>query len=170
MMETFDKHNISFVSVTQLINTATSMGRLMLNVLLSFAQFEQEIISERTRDKIAAARRKGKWSGGKPLLGYDIVSAPAGARLVVNEDEAHRVRSIFELYLQHQALIPTVTELTQRGWRNKVWTTKRGVEQGGRPFDKTTLYRLLTSVTYTGVVAYGGQAYPGEHEAIVDPP
>src|SRR5205823_3594020 len=97
MMETFEKHRISFVSVTQQFNTATSMGRLVLNVLLSFAQFEREIISERTRDKIAATRRKGKWAGGAPILGYDV--DPAGYRLTVNADEAIRVRAIFELYL-----------------------------------------------------------------------
>ncbi len=169
IMQVFESRNVSFVSVTQQFNTTHSMGRLTLNILLSFAQFEREIISERTRDKIAAARRKGKWSGGKPLLGYDIVSAPAGSKLVVTEDEAHRVRQIFELYLQHEALIPTVRELAERGWTNKRWTTKAGQERGGRPFDKTTLYHLLANRTYTGVVQYQGQVYPGEHEAIVAP-
>src|SRR5687767_15651820 len=100
VMQTFDRHQVSFVSVTQQFNTTHSMGRLTLNILLSFAQFEREIISERTRDKIAAARRKGKFSGGKPLLGYDIRSSPAGAKLMVNEDEAHRVRAIYEVYLK----------------------------------------------------------------------
>jgi len=109
------------------------MGRLTLNILLSFAQFEREITSERTRDKIAAARRKGTFSGGKPLLGYDIVSSPAGAKLVVNEDEAQQVRGIYELYLEHQALIPVVRELDNRGWCNKRWTTRKG-RQPGRPF------------------------------------
>ena len=106
MMEIFDKHHVAFVSVTQQFNTATSMGRLVLNVLLSFAQFEREIISERTRDKIAAARRKGKWSGGMPLLGYDVDARDQ--ELLVNEDEAVRVRAIFDLYLEHQALLPVV--------------------------------------------------------------
>jgi len=95
IMETLEKHSVSFVSVTQQFNTTNSMGRLMLNVLLSFAQFEREIIAERTRDKIHAARRKGKWTGGHPLLGYDV--APDGGRLIVNEDEARRVAAIFEL-------------------------------------------------------------------------
>src|SRR5688572_7687508 len=95
IMQVFDGRGVSFVSVTQQFNTTHSMGRLTLNILLSFAQFEREIISERTRDKIAAARRKGKWSGGKPLLGYDILSSPAGAKLVVNEDEARVVKGIF---------------------------------------------------------------------------
>jgi len=115
IMQVFDQRKVSFVSVTQQFNTTHSMGRLTLNILLSFAQFEREIISERTRDKIAAARRKGKWSGGKPLLGYDLLSLPTGAKLVVNEDEAHRVRQIYELYLKHHALIPTLKEVTSHG-------------------------------------------------------
>ena len=119
IMEVFDAKGASFVSVTQQFNTTHSMGRLTLNILLSFAQFEREIISERTRDKIAAARRKGKWAGGRPVLGYDVVSSPAGSRLVVNEDEAERVRRIFGLYLEHEALIPTVKALAARGWAAK---------------------------------------------------
>src|ERR1700720_2886643 len=94
----FEKHHVSFVSITQQFNSATSMGRLVLNVLLSFAQFEREIISERTRAKIAAARRKGKWSGGLPLLGYDV--DPRGSKLIVNAEEARQVQAIFELYLE----------------------------------------------------------------------
>ncbi len=113
MMEIFDKHRVGFVSVTQQFNTATSMGRLVLNVLLSFAQFEREIISERTRDKIAAARRKGKWSGGVPVLGYDV--NPQTTKLVVNETEAERVRAIFDLYTRFQTLRQVVDELQRRG-------------------------------------------------------
>jgi site-specific DNA recombinase len=113
MMETFERHGVSFVSITQQFNSATSMGRLVLNVLLSFAQFEREIIAERTRDKMAATRRKGKWSGGTPVLGYDL--DPRGRRLHVNDHEAERVRAIFALYLEHQALLPVVQELTRRG-------------------------------------------------------
>src|SRR6266849_4114862 len=112
MMETFDKHQVAFVSVTQQFNTATSMGRLILNVLLSFAQFEREMISERTRDKMAATRRKGKWAGGPLILGYDL--DPGGGHLVVNEAEADRVRAIFELYLELGALLPVVQELGRR--------------------------------------------------------
>src|SRR5436305_6493594 len=117
MMQAFEQHRVSFVSVTQQFNTATSMGRLVLNVLLSFAQFEREIIGERTRDKVAATRRKGKWSGGTPLLGYDL--DPRGSKLLVNEDEAVQVRAIFGLYLEHQALLPVVRELDRRGWTTK---------------------------------------------------
>ncbi|GIW90481.1 MAG: hypothetical protein KatS3mg109_0913 [Pirellulaceae bacterium] len=166
MMETFEKHQVSFVSVTQQFNTATSMGRLVLNVLLSFAQFEREIISERTRDKIAAAKRKGKWAGGYPILGYDI--DPRGFKLIVNEDEAVRVRAIFELYLEHQSLLPVVQELERRGWVNKRWTTRKGRERGGKPFTKTSLYKLLTNVTYIGKIKYKTEIHDGEHAAIVD--
>lgn len=166
MMETFDKRNVSFVSVTQQFNTATSMGRLVLNVLLSFAQFEREIISERTRDKIAAARRKGKWSGGLPLLGYDI--DPVATRLIVNDHEAKRVRQIFALYLEHQSLLTVVQELARRGWRNKCWRTRKGRERGGQPFSRTSLYRLLTNVTYIGKVRYKEEVHPGAHRAIID--
>jgi len=166
LMETFEKHQVSFVSVTQQFNTATSMGRLVLNVLLSFAQFEREIISERTRDKIAAARRKGKWAGGHPILGYDI--DPCGFKLIVNEDEAVRVRAIFELYLEHQALLPVVQELDRRGWVNKRWTTRKGRERGGKPFTKTSLHKLLTNVAYIGKIKYKNEVHDGEHAAIVD--
>jgi site-specific DNA recombinase len=168
IMEAFEKYHVSFVSVTQQFNTTHSMGRLTLNILLSFAQFEREIISERTRDKIAAARRKGKFAGGRPVLGYDLLSSPSGPKLVVNDDEAARVRAIFELYLKHQALIPTVMELDRRGWTTKVWQTKDGRRVGGCPFDKNLLYHLLTNVVYLGRVRYHEEVHPGEHSAIVD--
>ena len=167
MMETFEQHKVSFVSITQQFNSATSMGRLVLNVLLSFAQFEREIISERTRDKIAATRRKGKWAGGHPLLGYDV--DPRGYKLVVNEPEAERVRAVFRLYLEHESLLPVVLELERRGWTNKRWQTRKGRERGGKPFDRTTLYRLLTNVAYIGKVRYKNEVHDGEHAAIVDP-
>src|SRR5262249_13925627 len=162
---TFEKHGVSFVSVTQQFNTATSMGRLVLNVLLSFAQFERELISERTRDKIAAARRKGKWAGGHPLLGYDV--DPRGFTLVVNEEEASRIRQIFSLYLEHAGLIPVVQELERRGWKNKSWVTRRGHIRGGQTFTKTSLHHLLTNVVYLGKVKYKKEAHDGEHAAIV---
>jgi site-specific DNA recombinase len=166
MMETFDQYHVSFVSVTQQFNTATSMGRLVLNVLLSFAQFEREIISERTRDKIAATRRKGKWAGGHPLLGYDV--DPRGSFLTVNEAEAARVRQIFALYLKHQGLLPVVEELERRGWVTKRWVTRKGRPRGGRPFTKTSLYRLLSNVTYAGKIKYKNEVHPGEQTGIVD--
>ena len=167
LLEIFERHQVAFVSVTQQFNTTNSMGRLMLNVLLSFAQFEREIISERTRDKIAAARRKGKWSGGMPLLGYDV--DPRGSKLVVNEEEAGRLRTIFELYVQHQSMIATIKELDQRGWSNKRWTTRKGTSRGGLPFTKTSLFKLLTNVTYIGKLRYKNEVHDGEHAAIISP-
>lgn len=164
LMEKFEAHGVSFVSVTQQFNTATSMGRLILNVLLSFAQFEREMISERTRDKIAATRRKGKWAGGMPLLGYDVVDT----KLVVIPEEAERVRQIFKLYLHHRSLLETVKDVNERGWRTKLWTTKKGNSRGGKLFDKNNLRALLTNPTYLGKVKYRDELFSGEHEAIVE--
>ena len=167
IVEIFETHNVSFVSVTQQFNTTNSLGRLTLNILLSFAQFEREIIAERTRDKMSAARRKGKWTGGHPVLGYDI--DPRGGRLVLNTGEAHQVRTIYNLYVDYSALLPVVREVDRRGWRTKRWVTKRGETCGGKSFTKGRLYRLLTNPIYTGKVEYKGQIYGGEHEAIVAP-
>jgi site-specific DNA recombinase len=167
IMEAFEKRHVAFVSVTQQFHTGSSMGRLVLNVLLSFAQFEREIISERTRDKIAAARRKGKWVGGHPLLGYDV--NPHGSKLVVNEEEARRVRAIFKLYLKHQGLIPVVRELEKRGWLTKRWQTRKGHFRGGQRFTKSSLHHLLTNAVYFGKVKYKKELHAGEHQAIVDP-
>ncbi len=166
MMEIFDAHRVSFVSVTQQFNSATSMGRLVLNVLLSFAQFEREIISERTRDKMAATRRKGKWAGGTPPLGYDIDRR--AVKLVVSEVEAAQVRAIFALYLGHQGSLPVVQELNRRGWTTKRWITRAGSPCGGRPFDRTNLHRLLTNVVYVGKVRYKDEIHGGEQPALVD--
>lgn len=164
IMETFERQKVSFVSVTQAFNTASSMGRLVLNVLLSFAQFEREMISERTRDKIAAARRKGKWSGGMPILGYNVCQT----KLVVDENEAERVRQIFQRYLEQESLLPVVKELERRGWLTKQWTTKKGLARGGRPIDKHSLYQTLTNVAYIGKVRYKDEIHGGEHQPIVD--
>ncbi|MCL4199315.1 MAG: recombinase family protein [Phycisphaerales bacterium] len=166
MMQVFESQSVAFVSVTQSFNTSDSMGRLMLNVLLSFAQFEREIISERTRDKMAAARRKGKWVGGRPILGYDV--DPNGFRLIVNETESKRVRAIFELYLKHESLIPTVRALNERGWLTKQWTSRKGKALGGRPFEKGSLYALLTNVAYIGKIRFKDELYEGEHQGIID--
>jgi site-specific DNA recombinase len=166
LMACLDEHHVAFVSVTQQFNTATSMGRLILNVLLSFAQFERELIAERTRDKIAAARRQGKWVGGMPLLGYDV--DPHGSKLRVNAEEAERVRAIFALYLHYGALPPVLQELQRRGWRTKRWTTRQGRPRGGRRFRRGALRRLLTCITYRGQVRYRHEVHPGEHPALVD--
>lgn len=166
MMETFDRHGVSFVSVTQQFNTTTSLGRLTLHILLSFAQFERELISERTRDKMSAARRKGKWVGGHPVLGYDIDSS--GGRLIVNPHEGPQVRRIFDLYLKHNSLMPVVQELADLGWCTKRWTTGAGRQRGGVPLIKKSVYMLLTNPLYAGFVNHKGKLYPGEHEALVD--
>jgi site-specific DNA recombinase len=165
-METFEAHQVAFVSVTQHFNSGTSMGRLVLNVLLSFAQFERELIAERTRDKVAAARRKGKWSGGLPCLGYDVDALTR--KLAVNEEEAVRVRAIFALYLEYRGLLPLVEELERRGWCNKQSVTRKGSVRGGQPFTKGSLYALLTNVTYIGQVRYKREVHQGEQPAIVD--
>jgi site-specific DNA recombinase len=143
------------------------LGRLTLNILLSFAQFERELIGERTRDKISAARRKGKWVGGYPVLGYDI--DPAGGRLVVNEKEAEQVRAIFALFEERRSVLLTLTEVESRGWRLKSWRRKSGQFRPGGPFALNSLRRLLTNILYTGSIRHKGQPYPGEHAAILAP-
>ncbi|MFN3193866.1 MAG: recombinase family protein [Aureliella sp.] len=165
LMETFEKHNVAFVSVTQQFNTASSMGRLILNVLLSFAQFEREMISERTRDKIAATRRKGKWCGGVPVFGFTIEET----KLVVVPHEAERVRQIFHLYQRTHSLLETAKEANRRGWRTKQWTTRKGTTRGGLEYDKNRIYQMLTNVTYIGKLTYKDEVHEGQHEAIVDP-
>ena len=172
IMEAFDRKGVSFVSVTQQFNTTSSMGRLTLNILLSFAQFEREIIGERIRDKIAAQKRKGKWAGGVPVLGYDVDRSGPSPRLVVNEAEAARVRQIFQMYLDKGSLLPVVSEVSKREWRNKarvIQTGKRkGKSLGGKPFDKCTIYQLLTNPVYVGKIAHKGATYDGEHQPIVE--
>ena len=163
LMEVLDRHHVSLVSVTQPLNTTVSLGRLTLNILLSFAQFEREIISERTRDKMAAARRKGKWMGGTPVLGYDV--APGGGRLVVNREEAQRVRALFALYLECGSLDQLLAEVQARRWSNKRWKT---APDAGKPFTKASLQRLLSNVIYIGQVQHAGETYAGEQANIVE--
>jgi len=166
IIEVFDQHGVSFVSVTQQFNTTTSIGRLTLNILLSFAQFEREIISERTRDKMSAARRKGKWIGGHPVLGYDI--DPKRGRIIVNPEEAEQVRTLFGLYLELGSLLPVLQEAERRGLLTKRWTTEDGNVRGGQRIAKGTLHGILTNPIYTGMVDHKGCLYPGEHERIID--
>jgi len=168
ILGTFEERGVSFVSVTQQFNTTHSMGRLTLNILLSFAQFEREIIGERIRDKIAAQKRKGKWTGGVPILGYDVDRTGASPRLVVNAREAARVREIFQMYLDKDSLQPVTSELARKSWVNKRRVTKKGKKLGGRPFDKASLHKLLTNQIYTGKIIHKGDLYDGEHEAIID--
>jgi len=166
LMEVFERRKVSLVSITQPLNTTGSMGRLTLNILLSFAEFERQMIADRTRDKMAAARRKGKWVGGKPVLGYDV--AKTGGKLVVNVEEARQVQSIFALYLQHRSLEAVLAETQARRWTTKRWRTRDGHEHLGRSFTKPTLLRLLRNVVYLGRVSHEGALYPGEQEAIVE--
>ena len=166
LMEVFDRQGVSLVSVTQPLNTTVSLGRLTLNILLSFAQFEREIISERTRDKMAAARRKGKWMGGMPVLGYDL--APGGGRLVVNSEEAQRVRAMFALYLECRSADQVLATVQAQSWRNKLWKAKTVTPNAGKPFTKASLQRLLSNVLYIGQVQHEGKTYPGEQAGIVE--
>ena len=164
IMRLFGDHGVTFVSVTQSFNTTTPMGTLTLNVLMSFAEFERQVIAERTRDKIAAMRRRGIWCGGHPLIGYDNVDG----RLKVNEDEAIRVREIFALYLKLGSMSKVLVELDRRGWVNKTHVTKRGKVMRGKPFDLNALNRLLKSPLVVGRVPYRDEVHPGAHTAIVD--
>jgi len=165
IIEVFDRNGVSFVSVTQQFNTSTSMGRLILNVLLSFAQFEREIIGERIRDKVAAAKRKGKFTGGTPPLGYDV--DPEKTRLVVNPDEARLVRHIFKRFAEIGSPLTVADELNKKGMTTKAWMTKNGTFREGKPWNKTHIYRVLYNRTYLGEVIHKDKTYPGEHEAIV---
>ena len=165
MVELFDNHGVSFVSVTQSFNTNTSMGRLTLNLLLSFAQFEREIASERIRDKVAAMKRRGMYLGGVPPLGYDV---DRGAKkLVVNEAEAKLVRRIFKRYLALGSATELARELNRNGHTTKAWITKAGREMPGKPWNKSHVYRVLNNVHYLGKIPHKGETYPGEHSAIV---
>lgn len=154
LVEVFDEHKVTFVSVTQSFNTTTSMGRLTLNVLLSFAQFEREVTGERIRDKIAASRAKGMWMGGFVPWGYDAVDR----KLVVNEAEAAQVRFIFERFVELGSATRLTRELVRKGITNK----------RGRPIDKGFLYKLFRNRVYLGEAVHKGTSYPGEHQAIVD--
>jgi site-specific DNA recombinase len=164
LVEAFDARSISFVAVTQQFNTTTSMGRLTLNVLLSFAQFERELSSERVRDKIAASRRKGKWTGGTVPLGYDAKDK----KLVVNKTEAETVRIILRRYLELQSFSKLVADLDRRGIVTKRRNTKTAKHNGGIPFTYGPLAHFLKNRIYLGEVHHGGKWFEGEHEAIVD--
>jgi DNA invertase Pin-like site-specific DNA recombinase len=166
LVEAFDARSISFVAVTQQFNTTTSMGRLTLNVLLSFAQFERELSSERVRDKIAASRRKGKWTGGTVPLGYDA----QGKKLVINKAEAETVRTIFRLYLELKSSSKLVAELDRRKIVTKRRDTKVAKYQGGIPFTYGPLVYSLKNRIYLGEVHHGGKWFKGEHAEILDKP
>jgi len=154
LVEVFDRNGVTFVSVTQSFNTTTSMGRLTLNILLSFAQFEREVTAERIRDKVAASRKKGMWMGGVPPYGYRVESR----KLVVDEDIAARVRWIFARFLEIGSCTELAREVGMRGIR-----TPRG-----NRIDKKYIYRMLSNRAYIGEAVHKGDSYPGEHDAIID--
>jgi len=163
IIEILDAHRASFVSVTQQFNTTTSMGRLTLNVLLSFAQFEREVTGERIRDKIAASKRKGMWMGGYPPCGYDC----RNGKLQVNAAEADIVRMIYRLYLKLGCVSELKKSLDQRRVRSKVRTSKTGRRFGGFPYSRGALYQILNNRVYLGEITHHDQNYAGEHKAIV---
>jgi site-specific DNA recombinase len=164
LVDLFDQHAVSFVSVTQAFNTTTSMGRLTLNVLLSFAQFEREVTAERIRDKIAASKKKGIWVGGNVPFGYRVHDR----KLLVDSAEAKLVRMIFQRYLALGSSLPLLEELHQKGVRTRKRRLSSGKETGGIPFARGSLNALLKNRIYVGEINHKGKSYPGEHEAIVD--
>jgi len=166
LMETFDQRGVAFVSVTQRFDTTSSMGRLTLNILLSFAQFEREIIAERIRDKISAAKKRGQWIGGHPFLGYDIDHP--NRKLVVNEEEAKLVRRIFDGFLRTGSCLKLARELNKQGHRTKSWKTAKGKGNGGQPWNKVYVHRVLANPKYIGLIDYKGQNYTGQHTPIID--
>jgi DNA invertase Pin-like site-specific DNA recombinase len=163
IVETLDRQGASFVSITQQFNTTTSMGRLTLNVLLSFAQFEREVTGERIRDKIAASKRRGMWMGGNLPLGYDV----RNRELVVNEAEAVTVRHLFQRYAELGTVSALVHETRQRGIVSKLWTSGSGTARGGTAYSRGALHYLLRNPIYVGRIAHRGNSYAGQHQPIV---
>jgi site-specific DNA recombinase len=164
MVEVFERYGVSFVSVTQQFNTTTSMGRLMLNILLSFAQFEREVTGERIRDKIAASKRKGMWMGGVPPLGYDVENR----RLVPNEREAKLIRHIFQRFVELGSSTALFNELKLDGVTSKAWTTQDGKVRVGKAIDKGMIYKLLNNRTYLGELRHKEQWFPAAHPPIIE--
>ena len=164
IVEILDGHVASFVSITQQFNTTSSMGRLTLNVLLSFAQFEREVTGERIRDKIAASKRKGMWMGGNLPLGYDVQNR----QLVINETEAETVRYIFRRYMELGTVSALQADLKQRGIVSKKWTSTTGKVRGGTTYSRGACYYLLRNQIYLGRIAHKGESYDGQHLPIVD--
>ncbi len=164
MMSLFDKNNVSFVSVTQAFNTTNSMGRLTLNILLSFAQFEREVTGERIRDKISASKKKGMWMGGRIPIGFEVIDK----QLFPNSEEAQLVHDIFATFVKLGSVTLLCKELKRLGVVTKRHRTKSGAYTGGIPFSKTSIYKILNNRIYLGEVEFKGKVYDGQHEAIVD--
>ena len=163
IVDLFEEHGVTFVSVTQQFNTTTSMGRLTLNILLSFAQFEREVTGERIRDKIAASKAKGMWMGGTPPLGYDVQNR----KLVINEQEAALIRDIFARYAETGSAAQLVRELQIEGHTTKVWVAQNGRRHEGKIIDQQSLFTMLRNRLYLGEITHKGQTFPGQHEPIV---
>jgi site-specific DNA recombinase len=166
MIDMFNDREVCFVSVTQQISTTDSTGRMMLNVLMTFAQYEREVITERIRDKVAAAKRRGKYCGGVPILGYDVDRE--SKKIIVNPEEAKVVQYIFRRFIQLGSAKSMGRELNEQGYRTKSWTTKKGKVRKGVKWNTGHVYRLLNNRVYIGEIVHKDQSYPGEHEAIVD--
>ncbi|MGB1270531.1 MAG: recombinase family protein [Endozoicomonas sp.] len=163
LVDLFDKHNVSFVSVTQQFNTTSSMGRLTLNILLSFAQFEREVTSERIRDKFLLSKKKGMWMGGNPPLGYDVIER----KLTVNTVEAGLVNLIFKTFVKTRSIIQTCEVINKKGYRTKAIPLHDGTVRGDSLFAKNTVHRILRNRIYIGEIGNKGEWYPGEHEPII---
>lgn len=163
IIELFDEYNVSFVSVTQSFNTSNSMGRLMLNVLLSFAQYERELTSERIRDKFAASCKQGIWMGGNLPLGYDAVDR----KLLINEDEAKVIRCIYHRFLEVESATQVARDMNEAGFKTKTWVSESGKLHKGRKFSKKTIERILQNPIYAGKIKHKENVYEGQHKAII---
>ena len=164
LVEILDEHQVTFVSVTQQFSTTSAMGKLTLNILLSFAEFEREMAGERIRDKIAASKRKGMWMGGTPPLGYDVKDR----KIHINPKEAKLVRYIFKEYIKTGSVTDLITSLNSKGYRTKTWISQTGKKRGGQTFKKSMIYRFLNNRHYLGEIVHKDECYPGDHEAIID--
>lgn len=166
LIEELNKYNVNFISVTQHIQTSDSAGRMMLNVLMTFAEFERAILAERILDRVAMAKRRGKYCGGSPVIGYD--ADIKNKKLVINESEAKIVRHIFERYPELGSAKKLAAELNARGWRTKAWTSQKAQTHGGQQWNTAHIYRILNNPLYTGLVTHHDKTFSGEHEAIVE--
>lgn len=164
IIKILDEYNVSFVAVTQSFNTANSMGRLMLNVLLSFAQYERELTSERIRDKFAASCQKGMWMGGSIPIGYDLKDR----RLIINEDESKIIKILFKTFIETQSVTETYRELNDLGFKTKTWISSSNKIHKGRKFNKSSVRSILTNELYIGKINHKGNIYDGLHSAIID--